>query len=132
MTTESVAESMELVNNWKSLEPSKYRIGRNGVIPDSRLTEIQQRCSTRREIANECASYYVHCHPQPSWTHLASQLYREGEFAAVEKLKSFLPLRGKYIMLIFTCERERVCMATDNYAYSIGWLGDIASSLLFY
>ena len=89
LTTDSVAEVMELMNKWDSLYMYVT------VVPGSRLTEIQQRCSTKREIANECASYYVHYHPQPSWTHLASQLYRGGEFAAVEKLKQFLPLRGK-------------------------------------
>ena len=94
LTTDSVAEVMELVNNWDSLDAG--RIITNTVVPPSRLTEIQQRCSTKREIANECASFYVHCHPQPSWTHLASWLYRAGEIAAVDKLKSFLPLRGKY------------------------------------
>ena len=93
LTTDSVAEVMELVNKWDSLI-SGYDITKR-VVPGSRLTEIQQRCSTKREIANECASYYVHCHPQPSWTHLASRLYERGEFAAVEKLKPFLPLRGK-------------------------------------
>ena len=95
LTTDSVAEVMELVNTWGSLECFINIMNCNGVIPDGQLTEIQQRCSTKREIANECASYYVHCHPQPSWTHLATQLYRRGEFAAVEKLKPFLPLRGK-------------------------------------
>ena len=94
LTTDSVAEVMELVNKWDSFSP-RFNVITETVVPRSRLTEIQQRCSTKREIANECASYYVHCHPQPSWTHLATQLYREGEFAAVEKLKPFLPLRGK-------------------------------------
>ena len=94
MTTDSVAESMVLIkiNDWKSLHSHNTT---KTVVPRSRLIEIQQRCSTKREIANECASYYVHCHPQSSWTHLASRLYRGGEFAAVEKLKPFLPLRGK-------------------------------------
>ena len=89
LTTVSVAEVMELLNKWQSLHA--------GVVPASRLWEIQQRCSTKREVATECASYYVHCHPQPSWTHLTRKLYRAGEVAAVEKLKPFLPLRGKYI-----------------------------------
>ena len=93
LTTDSVAQVMELMNDWNSLDSCSSYV--KLVVPDSRLTEIQQRCSTKREIANECASYYVHCHPQPSWTYLASQLYRGGEFAAVEKLKPFLPLRGK-------------------------------------
>ena len=92
LTTDSVAEVMELMNKWDSLH-SKYYI--KSVVPRSQLAEIQQRCSTKREIANECASYYVHYLPQPSWTHIASQLYSKGEFVAVEKLKPFLPLRGK-------------------------------------
>ena len=92
LTTDSVAEVMELINNWYSLDCGYLT---ETIVPSNRLREIQQRCSTKREIANECASYYVHYHPQPSWTHLAIQLYREGEFAAVEKLKPFLPLRGK-------------------------------------
>ena len=89
LTTDSVAESMELVNDWTSLH----------IVPPGQLREIQQRCSTKREIANECASYYVHCHPHSSWTYLASRLYEQREFAAVETLKPFLPLRGKDIML---------------------------------
>ena len=92
LTTGSVAEVMESMNNWDLLNPSYIT---KKIVPGSRLAEIRQRYSTKREIANECASFYVHCYPQPSWTHLASQLYRAGEFAAVEKLKPFLPLRGK-------------------------------------
>ena len=92
LTTDSVAEVMELMNKWDSLYSDYYD---KIVVPDSRLREIQQRCSTKREIAIKYASYYVHYHPQPTWTHLATHLYSEGEFAAVEKLKPFLPLRGK-------------------------------------
>ena len=104
LTTDSVAEVMELVNDWN---PPQYSYYAKKVIPLSQLREIQQRCSTKREIANECASYYVHCHPQSSWTHLARSLYSEGELAAVEKLKPFLPLRGKcqgisYAMLVYS------------------------------
>ena len=92
LMTDSIAEAMELINDWKSLNSSYYT---KNIVPVSRFREIQQKYSTKKEIANECASYYVHCHPQPSWTHLAIQLYSEGEFAAIEKLKPFLPLRGK-------------------------------------
>ena len=89
---------MMLINDWQSFH--SHIILTRIVVPRSRLTEIQQRCSTKREIANECASYYVHYYPQPSWTHLATHLYTEGEFAAVEKLRPFLPLRGSYTMLM--------------------------------
>ena len=94
LTTDSVAESIKLMNSWDSLKYTVAAFDIIGAIPGSRLREIQQRCSTKRDIAHECASYYIHCHPQPSWTHLASHLYSKGEFAAVEKLKPFLPLRG--------------------------------------
>jgi hypothetical protein len=96
LTTESVTEVMELVNDWNSLTFGIDSTDVRVLVPDSEFREIQLTCSTKREIANECASYYVHCHPQSSWTHLASHLYAQWEIAAVEKLKSFLPLRGKY------------------------------------
>ena len=95
LTTNNVTEVMELVKDWDSLSSWYTKI-----VPVNRLREIQQRCSTKREIANECASYYVYCHLKPSWTHLATHLFRVGEFAAMEKLKPFLPLRGKYLMLV--------------------------------
>ena len=117
LRTDSVAEVMELMNKWSSLYSILYIT--KTVVPDSRLTEIQQRCSTKREIANECASYYVHYHPQPSWTHLASQLYRRGEFAAVEKLKPFLPLRGKCQAIskqtMYPIPTVCLCMYFDGY-----------------
>ena len=91
LMTDSVAEVMELISNWDSLDSPYYN---KIVVPGSQLTGIQRRCSTKREIANECASYYVHCHSLSSWMHLAGCLYRRGELAAVEKLKPFLPLRG--------------------------------------
>ena len=104
LTTDSVAEAMKLVKDWKSLQSNKYA---KNIVPTNQLREIQQRCSTKTEIANECASYYVHYHPQPSLTQLAIHLYSKGELAAVEKLKPFLPLRGQcqgisYAMLVYS------------------------------
>ena len=98
MTTDDVAEVMELVNDWNSLQYST--ITGPVIVSSSRFRAIEEKCSTKREIANECASYYVQCHPQPSWTHLADRLYCHGEFAAVEKLKPFLPVRGIYAATI--------------------------------
>ena len=93
MTTVNVAEAMELINDWSLLTHAVVIAG-DEVIPDNRLKEIETKFSTQRVIANECASYYVHCCPRASWIHLANHLYYR-EFAAVEKLKPFLPLRGK-------------------------------------
>ena len=99
----SAAEVMELVNEWDSLDPSVlYGDSDIIIVPHNQLIEILQRCSTTKETAKECASYYIHYHPQPSWTHLAECLYTQGEFAAVEKLKPFLPLRGKYMYVVYT------------------------------
>ena len=97
LTTDNVAQVIELVNDWDSLLTGLVPV----IIPSSRLRAIQQNFSTKSEISTECASYYVHCHPESSWTHLASRLYSEGEFAAVEKLKPFLPLRGKYQVISY-------------------------------
>ena len=66
LTIDSVAEVMELVNDWNSLDTSVDYGTTNILVPCDRFEEIQKRCSTKREVANECASYYVHCHPQPS------------------------------------------------------------------
>ena len=93
LTTVNVTSVMELVKKLDSLS--------RGFIPSPRLDAIISSCSTNREIASECASYYVHCHPQPSWTLLASGLYKSGEFTAVEKCKPFLPLRGKYHVVTY-------------------------------
>ena len=95
LTTVNVTSVMELVKDWNSLSV------RYVIIPRHRLDAIRSSCSTNREIASECASYYVHCHPQSSWTHLASRLYEAGELTAVEKCKPFLPLRGKYQVITY-------------------------------
>ena len=88
LTTDSVAQVLELVNDWNSLS--------DDVILSSQLSTIQQKYTTKKEISTECASHYVHSNPMCSWTGLASCLYYKGEFTAVEKVKPFLPLRGKY------------------------------------
>ena len=90
LTTDNVVQVMELVNDWMLLS--------NDI---SLLSDIQKNFYTKSEILTECASHYVHCHPESSWTHLAGHLYSNGEFAAVEKLKSFLPLRGKYQVISY-------------------------------
>ena len=99
MTTANITSVMELVKDWDSLSNPYY--SSEDIIPDHRLDAIRSSCSTNREIASECASYYVHCHHQPSWTHLARRLYWEGELTAVEKCKPFLPLRGKYQVVTY-------------------------------
>ena len=97
LTTDNVVQVMELVNDWNSLSIGILPI----IVPLARVNAIQRKSSTKREISTECASHYVHCHPESSWTHLASCLYPRGEFAAVEKLKPSLPFRGKYQVISY-------------------------------
>ena len=94
LTTDDVAQVMTLMNDLDSLWQ------RTDLIPPHWLEAIQQKCSTK-EVAAECASHYVHVHPAASWTHLSSHLYRAEEFAAVEKLKPFLPLRGEHQVISY-------------------------------
>ena len=93
LTTDNVVQVIELVNDWDLPLLGGVILD---IIPSSQLSAIQEKFSTKREISTECASHYVHCNPESSWTHLASRLYFWGKFAAVEKLKPFLPLRGKH------------------------------------
>ena len=93
LTTDNLAEVMELVTNWGSL--GRETLTEPPIIPLFQLRANEMKSSTKRAVANECASYYVQSHPLASWTHLAACLYYHEEFDAVEKLKPFLPLRGK-------------------------------------
>ena len=95
MTTDNVAPVIELLNDFNSLSSLFV------LIPHSRLNVIKNKYSTKEKIANECASYYVHCGVQPSWTELASNPYQRGEFPAVKQLKPFLPVRGKYQVISY-------------------------------
>ena len=52
------------------------------------------------EKTRACSDVYVNCRPESSWEHLASQLYRAGEMAAVDHARSFLPPRGKKTILL--------------------------------
>ena len=99
LTTVNVTSVMELVKDWDSL--IAVVSGTVDIIPDHRLDAIRSSCSNNREVASECASYYVCCHPWPSWTHLARHLYDKEQLTAVEKCKPFLPLRGKYQVVTY-------------------------------
>jgi hypothetical protein len=51
---------------------------------------IHSMCSTERELINIRADIYVNCKPDSSWEEVARHLYREGETAAVEEVRSYL------------------------------------------
>ena len=99
LTTGNVARVIELLNGLNSLSLSI--ILPLPLIPPSRLNVIKSKYSTKENISNECASYYVHCSLHPSWMKLARCLYERGEFSAVKQLKPFLPVRGKYQVISY-------------------------------
>ncbi|MCG8625594.1 MAG: hypothetical protein MJE68_26790 [Proteobacteria bacterium] len=43
----------------------------------------------------EYADLYANCNPWASWEHLAKSLYHHHQVAAVEEVRSYLPLRGR-------------------------------------
>ena len=62
------------------------------------LDEIYSSHSSEREKTRACSDMYINCHPESSWEHLTSQLYKEDEVTAVEQARTFLPPRGKSIV----------------------------------
>ena len=60
------------------------------------LKEIYSSYSSEKEKTRTCSDVYVNCHPESSWEHLTSLLYREEELTAVDQARPFLPPRGKF------------------------------------
>ena len=60
------------------------------------LRDINSKCSTERELVSTCADIYVNYKPDSSWEKVALALYREGETAAVEEVRSYLSPRGRF------------------------------------
>ena len=60
------------------------------------LKEIYSSDSSEKEKTHACSDVYVNCHPESSWEHLTSLLYKEDELTAVDQARPFLPPRGKF------------------------------------
>ena len=71
-------------------------VWRGLITNDDILEDISSKCSTERELVNACADIYVNCNPDSSWEKVAGRLYREGETAAVEEVRSYLNPRGRF------------------------------------
>jgi hypothetical protein len=67
-----------------------------GLITSTVLEDISSKCSTVRELVNTYADIYVNCELDSSWELVACRLYREGETAAVEDVRSYLSPRGRF------------------------------------
>ena len=61
---------------------------------DDYSDKIYSGHSTEEEKTHTCSDVYVNCHPESSWEHLTSRLYRADETAAVDQARPFLPPRG--------------------------------------
>ena len=68
----------------------------SGLIGYTVLEDISSKCSTERELTNACADICINCKPGSSWEGVARGLYREGETAAVEEVRSYLNPRGRF------------------------------------
>ena len=53
-----------------------------------------------KEKTRAFSDTYVNCHPESSWEHLTSLLYKEDEMTAVDQARPFLPPRGMYSNLV--------------------------------
>ena len=63
---------------------------------DDYTDNIYSGHSTEEEKNHTCSDVYVNCHPESSWEHLTSRLYRADETAAVDQARPFLPPRGMW------------------------------------
>ena len=70
-----------------------------------------------KERRHACSDMYVNCHPDSSWENLTSQLYKEDEMTAVGQAMTFLPPRGKSILLIIN-NSGFICMEQGVFSTS--------------
>ena len=102
LTVDNVSHIMEKV------EPKERQQVLKGVIIIQNIFERIQSSgnySTTLEVETAAVDIYVNCDPWASWEHLAWSLYCHHQVAAVEKVRSYLPLRGElcfgvYVMWI--------------------------------
>ena len=64
------------------------------VLVEEAVEVIYSSHSSEEEKTHACSDVYVNCHPESSWEHLTSVLYREDETTAVDQARPFLPPRG--------------------------------------
>ena len=94
MTVDNVTQILNKIppgDKWKRV------MGR--LVPLPLAKEIKRRYSTDTEKNHAVADYYVNCHPQAEWEHIAVKLYYEKLFALARKSKSFMST-GKYYQCI--------------------------------
>ena len=83
LTVENVREVMAEVGNWVS-------VGSVLVVPYSKVQEISQQSSAKREKCLALGDYWVNTDPDASWERLARALYHCGEERALAVAKQYL------------------------------------------
>ena len=73
----------EVHGNW-------VNVGMSLGVPYSKLQEIMQQSSTKREQCLALGDYWVNTAPHASWERLAGVLYRLGEERALAVMKQYL------------------------------------------
>ena len=108
LTVENVSDVIEKVTEdrrrkvWETvLEIVYYDDSEQTTRVYAYFDEIYSSHSSEREKTHACSDMYVNCHPVSSWEHLTSHLYEEDEMTAVEQARTFLPPRGKSIIVDF-------------------------------
>ena len=66
----------------------------------TRLKDVSSKCSTERELVDTCVDIYVNCDLDSNWEEIARGLYRKGETAAVEEVRSYLSPRGRFCLSV--------------------------------
>ena len=62
---------------------------------ESYVKKVYSSNSTEKDKTLACSDVYVPSHPNSSWEHLTTVLYKEDEMTAVDQGRPFLPPRGE-------------------------------------
>ena len=87
---------MEAVGDWRQL--ATYPLFR---IPDAIRERITKHHATEKEQSLAAGEWWVNTYHSPSWDHLATALYHNGEHRALEKMAQYLP-KGAYMRGYYT------------------------------
>ena len=88
LTVDNVSHVMEKV------EPKvKMQVWVDACYYAMEVDKMEEVCRSGKE--DECADFYINYNLSSSWELLARSLYRHHQVAAVEEVRSYLPLRGE-------------------------------------
>ena len=114
LTAANITPVMEAVGDWRELASNPHII-----MPDAIKERITKQHATDKMRSRAVGEWWVHTYPYPSWDHLASALYHNGEDKAVDKVTQYLP-KGAYmerilytVVLIVSVSSATSCSLLD-------------------